>query len=73
MDAVILKPIRKTQLLPLVLCSLTALSFLQAPRTLAGEEALAVIVNAKNTVLNLTSQELNSYFSLAKQFWPNGR
>ena len=51
---------------------LPAVSF-TADETAPSGEPLALIVHPKNTVENLSNDELYTFFTLQKQFWPNGK
>lgn len=68
------KLLHKTLTIALLVLSTTALAG-GTPRNPGSEgtRALAVIVNPKNPVTNLSFNELRAYLKLDKQKWPDGK
>jgi hypothetical protein len=44
-----------------------------ADETRSSGEPLALIVHPKNTVEDLSNEEVHAFFTLQKQFWPSGK
>ena len=65
--------LRKCISAALVLAVGLAHVLLSGQETKEKAEPLAVIVNKKSKLTDLTKEELHLYFTLSKQFWPDGQ